>query len=395
MIILFVFKIALAYKSSEIKDSLILPVIDSLFGKYATLKLGGNYKNNQAMYSVSVFLGNPAKEFNLLLDINSYHTWVEEKQCKVCNGFQNQYSPEDSLTFLNLSVKAFGESPYYCSFSGYSVSDFLSLYSDISVISTRIPFAMANYDNQCTKTNFDGSLGLAPLAIFTPTPIINYFNTSNEISESVFAIYLNNFTSKSGYFTPSSSLMIGNFNLSDYSSNPESVFYISTVENSSKWKVVFDELIVGKWSSPLNVNVIISSTSTKIQGDINDLISFAPDFKLLGLECYIVPNIFVFYCLTDDPNILPDLVFKYKNSTIVFPSSNIWECKKKNCTMDVIFDDGGFWVFGQSVLQSYFTIFNYDNQSIGFAPAISAEFHEKQNSMSVWIAISFLVSIII
>lgn len=254
---------------------------------------------------------------------------------------------------------------------------------------------MASSDNQCTKINFDGALGLAPPINFMPTPIIDYFNSSGEISQSVFAIYLNNFTSKSGYFTPSSSLMIANFNISIYSSNPESVFYIPIVENSPRWQIVFDELIVGEWSSPLNVSVRISSTSTKMQGDIDALMSFAQYFSNLGFDCNIVPYTFVFSCLTDNPKILPGLTFYYKNSSIILPSSKIWECKKNNCTMNINFDTGGFWVFGQSFLQNYFTIFNYDNQSIGFAPAITAEFHEKHHSKSLWVVLSLIISIII
>lgn len=72
MLIFVVVKIVLGYKYSGIKDSVNLYGDDALFGKYATLKLGGDYEKDQALYSVSVMLGNPAEEFDLLLEINSH-----------------------------------------------------------------------------------------------------------------------------------------------------------------------------------------------------------------------------------------------------------------------------------------------------------------------------------
>ena len=206
--------------------------------------------------------------------------------------------------------------------------------------------------------------------------IVQLMKDRGEIQSSVFALYFNKIQNADGYSVPGSSLEIGGYNLSMYSSDPTQLFFVPINTQKYIWTALFTEVQIGDWSSTGNINVKIESSLNYIQGDMNAYNAILPFLSYAGFECTGHPVEFVISCLTDYPDTLLSLTFQYQGQNLILLPETIWSCVKKNCTLLIEFNMMGQWALGQAFLENYFTIYNYDNSSMGFAPAIKSVFHK-------------------
>ena len=134
------------------------------------------------------------------------------------------------------------------------------------------------------------------------------------------------------------------------------------------------------------VKITIESDLDYIIGDLNAYFTVLPLLVFKGLQCTTYPKNIMISCISDSFDSLPGIEMVYNNHTLELPSNKIWLCEDQNCTLQVQFQTSGLWIFGKVFLRNYFTIFNYDNSSIGFAPAIPAVITPTKKSFSLRLA---------
>lgn len=212
----------------------------------------------------------------------------------------------------------------------------------------------------------------------------------------MFALYVNNFSMTSKETYPKPSLEIGGYNLTHYSSNPSKLFFIHSRQINGHWEVQFDTLRLGFWETHGNITVSFSSTIRYVYGDLNEYLNFLPFLTLYGLTCESIPQNFIIKCIKNKKVPLPSFEFDYQSQKIILPNTTMWECDKEWCTLLIYFNRAGSWIFGQIFLETYFTIFNYDNSSVGFAPAAASHIKSHdEDSYSKLLCLSLLCLIFI
>lgn len=253
-------------------------------------------------------------------------------------------------------------------------------FSDI--IEARINFTAVSFEEDCSVLTVDGALALAPYSkYYIMKPIVMAFQNSGEINNAVFALYINNFTMTDEETEPRPTLEIGGFDLNKFSSRPEELFYIKYETTYGVRTVTFDSIEMGLWSAA-NSTVLFSTIERYIIGDLNDYFDFIPYLITMGLTCELSPDDFVIACDKPKSFDLPGFTFKYSNYTIELSPYSIWDCKKDSCKLLIEFKVAGYWVFGQLFLENYYTIYNYENSSIGFAPAATSHIKKQDSSDS-------------
>lgn len=202
---------------------------------------------------------------------------------------------------------------------------------------------------------------------------------SGEVSQAVFALFINNFTLSEKYSFPPAALEIGGFNLSRFSSDPDALFFVNSSGSYGTWSFEFDSVEFGQWIGDSSI-ITLSSTLRYVIGDLNAYIGFLPYLSLMGFDCEEIPNNFVIKCKANKKNQLPEFKFNIGGNSIVLPRYSIWQCDSKECTLKIQFNQAGSWTFGQIFLENYFTIYNYDNSSIGIAPAAKSRLIDDDES---------------
>jgi hypothetical protein len=264
----------------------------------------------------------------------------------------------------------------------------LNTFSGLS--SVRYNLTLASSDTSCSNYSVDGALGLTHKIDDFHVPFVVALKNSGEIDSAVFALYVNNFSMTNKETYPKPSLEVGGFNLQHYSSAPEELVYMKASQEMH-WEVIFDTFRFGTWYSTGNISVQFSSTIRYVFGDLNEYFRFVPYLVLQGLTCEQIPKNFVIKCLREKNHPLPSLEFSLGDFKVVLSNNTIWECEKEWCTLLIQFNRAGSWIFGQVFLESYFTIFNYENSSIGFAPAAKSKIRENhEDSFGTFQVLSFI-----
>ena len=269
----------------------------------------------------------------------------------------------------------------YCSYYGKLASDFLVINAINSIASARINFTLATSENNCSSLDIDGALSFSSPSLFTNIPIVQVLKDAGEIKEAVFGLFINNFTLSETESFPEAALEIGGFNLSYYSSDPEALFYLNTTSFSGTWNVNFETVQMGIWTGGPSM-VVFSSTQRYVIGDLNAYLSFVPYLSLMGLDCEEIPNNFVIKCKKNKKVQLPEFTFNVGENSFTLPRYSIWDCDSDYCTLQIQFKIAGQWILGQIFLENYFTIYNYDNSSIGFAPAAISRLKKRTDDSS-------------
>lgn len=320
-------------------------------------------------YYVNIGIGNPIQKFNLIIDLQynviySKPNWVELYDCADCAEFSNRFKPSESLTYRDTGVTSGGG---VCQPLGNMSSDFFTFTGYGSVLSTRQTFVLAQTDSSCKDLKADGYIDFSYKG-YTDIPIVQLLKNAGEISSAVFSLYLNNVTDLNDEGFPGSSLEIGGYNASIYSSDPDSLFFIPLASNVNKWTVKFTEISIGFYSV-FNVTTELNS-NINIIGDYNAMEPISSYLIANQIITTIDPDNLTISCSNCCGNeLLPGLSLVYENYTLQLNSSSLWSCQSQNCNLLIEFRQTGAWDLGITFLQNYYTIFDYDNDRIGLAPA--------------------------
>jgi len=339
-----------------------------LYGEDGTYKgfFGGmepvdlkDYQN--AMYWGEVQIGTPPKTFQTLFDTGSSNLWVPAYNCSKfvgsCKRSAQKYNPSDSSTFqpngTSFEIR-YGTG----SMKGFVAHDVLQIGS----LKTDLDFACATNEPGITfKTaKFDGILGLAwpTIAVDGIVPPMQALYDAHQLDENVFAFLLQKDPSETGELT------IGGYN-SKYVNNP----VWANLKSENYWTVDMKGLSFGGVSATTVPNAIVDSGTSLIVGPKDDVAKVA---KQMGATTVAAGE----YEVDCDATLL-DMQVELGSSTgtitLTVPGEDlkikICQAGQCQCLLGIAGMDIGqpLWILGDVFMRDYYTMFDIDNERVGFS----------------------------
>jgi hypothetical protein len=312
-----------------------------------------NFKNSQ--YIALIAIGTPPQKIPVVLDTGSGNLWVTSKYCisKTCKRHA-KFDRRASDSFKNHGIGievTFGTGVL----TGEVNEDNVKLAEGIVIKGQRFAEILKEDGEVFNDTKFSGIMGLGfknLSAMKSPTLFDNLIENSL-LTNNLIAFYFSFNQNKPGLAT---------FGYLDVDKYKEPINYHSVI-SQEYWEIKLDDIRLDNISLGLCSNgceAIIDTGTSLITGppkDVSKLLHLIPiDAKCKGFDVgprlsFIIDGIS--YNLT--PN---DYVSKTNN-----------DCSASIMPLDVHSDEKSIWVFGNVFMQKYYTIFNRDNNSVGFALA--------------------------
>lgn len=317
-----------------------------------------------AQYFGTVKIGNPPQEFQVIFDTGSSNLWVPKVGCTHCGnpffGGKSKYNHEKSGSYTE-DGGDFNIMYGSGSVSGYFSADDIEVADDIIISGQRFAEVQdaGGLGLAYALGKFDGILGLGFTSISvdgTPTVFENAI-AQGAVDKPIFSFYL-------GDNAPGE-LTFGGYDADKFEGD---LTYVK-LNAATYWQIALDSVKAGSYDSePSNdepLTAIVDSGTSLMVGP-------KAEITKLALAVGATPNIMGEYtvdCKTLDQ--LPDIVFAIdgKDYTIaakdaVIQASGI--CLFAFIGMD--FPPGGpKWILGDVFMRQYYTVFNYEEQTIGFA----------------------------
>jgi len=242
----------------------------------------------------------------------------------------------------------------------------------------------------------DGILGLgfASLANGIPT-VIDNLKTQGIIPARVFSFFISN--DPTGWGAGNSELIIGGYD-PQYFGNSEQYFINIPVVDPNYWAVALNSFKVGNSSflfTPKKA-LIDSGTSllTMTNGDFENFFDALSDYDP---ACNSITST----CGCDDDNIgnYPVLYFELGNHTFSLQPQYYLLYAQSSC--QVLVGQLGYateinmWIMGDVFMRQYYTLFNIDNMTIGFAVSAATVIPPNHTWVIVGIILAILASFVL
>ncbi|CAB9505081.1 Pepsin A [Seminavis robusta] len=314
-----------------------------------------------AQYYGSITLGTPPQSFEVIFDTGSSNLWVPKVGCTHCGnpifGRKHKYDHAASSSYKE------DNGDFEIMYGSGSVRGFFSLDSvtladDITISGQRfaevqdaggLGFAYA-------LGKFDGILGLGFTSISidkTPTVFENAIN-QNLLDQPIFSFYLGD--------NGPGELTFGAYDPDKFTGD---LTYVK-LQSATYWQIALDQATAGSsYSSATNMTAIVDSGTSLIAGPKAEITKLA---AAVGAK----PNIMGEYtidCKTLDQ--VPDITFKIAGKDYSIKGKDAVIQAQGTCLFAFMGIDfpppGPQWILGDVFMRQYYTVFNYVDQTIGFA----------------------------
>jgi hypothetical protein len=321
-----------------------------------------------AQYFGSVSIGSPGTTFQVIFDTGSSNLWVPKVGCSHCGnpffGKKTKYNHDQSSSYVEDGGDfeiMYGSG----SVSGYFSQDSVTLADDIVVTGQRFAEVQdaGGLGLAYAFGKFDGILGLGFTAISvdgTPTVFENAID-QHAVDQPVFSFYL-------GDNAPGE-LVFGGY---DASKMVGDLTYVKLM-SATYWEIALDAVTAGSYHADPNadgspVTAIIDSGTSLCTGPKKEVAAMA---AAIGAK----PNIMGEYTVDCDTlDALPDIVFTIDGNDYTVPGKAAVLQAQGTCLFAFMgIDFGGHgpqWILGDVFMRQYVTVFNYLDQTIGFAKSI-------------------------
>eukprot|EP00542_Grammatophora_oceanica_P018467 CAMPEP_0194033040 /NCGR_PEP_ID=MMETSP0009_2-20130614/5852_1 /TAXON_ID=210454 /ORGANISM="Grammatophora oceanica, Strain CCMP 410" /LENGTH=395 /DNA_ID=CAMNT_0038673647 /DNA_START=50 /DNA_END=1237 /DNA_ORIENTATION=+ len=318
-----------------------------------------------AQYYGSVSIGTPPQSFQVIFDTGSSNLWVPRVGCTHCGnpifGRKNKFDHDKSDSYEEDGADfeiMYGSGSVVGTFSVDSVTladDLLVSEQRFAEVSDAGGLGMAY-----ALGKFDGILGLGFSSISidnTPTVFENAIK-QDVLDQPVFAFYL-------GDGGP------GELTFGGYDSNKfEGDLTFVKLDAATYWQIVLDKVTAGDDYSDDSgsITAIVDSGTSLLAGPKVEISKLA---KAVGAKANIMGE-YTIPC--DQVESLPDLVFTIDGNDYAIPGKDTVIQAQGTCLFAVLgmdFPEGGpQWILGDVFMRKWYTVFNYVDETIGFAPAV-------------------------
>lgn len=321
---------------------------------------------DDAQYYGQIQIGTPGQSFEVIFDTGSSNLWVPANNCTNC-GLHASFNAANSQTY-----KPNGTA-FYIQYGSGPVSGFLSA-DTVNVGGLSVSDATFAEITDASGLGlaysigkFDGILGLAfdTISVDDIPPIFQLFVEQGLVEEPVFSFYLE---PANGIFPNTTGELL--FGGSDPAHYTGQLSYVP-LTSETYWEIKMDSLFVGKHPSTTVTRAIVDSGTSLLAGPTSDIKTIA---ALVGASAFpLNPNEYTVDC-SKIPT-LPDINVQLngKNYTLtandyIINVENV-ECLLGMTGIDVPAPAGPLWILGDIFIRKYYTVFDYGQQRLGFAPS--------------------------
>jgi hypothetical protein len=321
-----------------------------------------------AQYYGSVSIGNPAQTFQVIFDTGSSNLWVPKVGCSHCGnpffGKKTKYNHDSSDTYGedggDFEIR-YGSG----SVSGFFSQDSVTLADDIVVTGQRFAEVQdaGGLGMAYALGKFDGILGLGftSISVDGTTTVFENAIDQHAVDQPVFSFYL-------GDNAPGE-LVFGGYDASKMASDLTYVKLLS----ATYWEIGLDAVTAGTYNMDPNadgspVTAIVDSGTSLCVGPKKEVTAMALS---IGATANIMGE-YTVDCATLDS--LPDIVFTIDGNDYTVPGKSAVLQAQGMCLFAFVgMDFGGRgpqWILGDVFMRQYVTVFNYLDQTIGFAKSV-------------------------
>ncbi|XP_071569198.1 lysosomal aspartic protease-like [Temnothorax nylanderi] len=322
-----------------------------------------NYDNIQ--YYGNIEIGTPPQRFKVLFNTGSSDLWVPSKNCNVSQPAclkHNKYDNTKSTTYISQNES------FVIDYDDGGVTGFLSTDDVIvgglkvtrQIVGEAFSFTSSFWDN----APCDGVLGMGypDLSAFDYPSVFQNMIDQHVVSQPIFSFYLNrNVTDVIG-----GELILGGTDSSHY----EGEFTYVDVTRKEYWQFKMDKIQINNYTSCSKGCQAIVDTGASMIGGLPRAIA-ALD-REIGVndngtvDCNEISN-------------LPDINFVIGGKTFRLTGQDyilkITEDEKDVCIpafREVIPYNGIEWILGDVFIGRYYTVFDMENDRVGFATAVNS-----------------------
>lgn len=323
---------------------------------------GGNFNEpltntEDFEYYGEIKIGTPPQSFLVIMDTGSSNLWVPSSDCSdpACKGKNKYYSNHSSTYTANgkpITIH-YGTG----SMKGSLVQDNVSVGG--ALVKNQVFAEATSLAAFFVGSPFDGILGLAYQSISADN-VPTWFDNAvsqNVVSQGVFSFYLD---SSSG--DNSSTLTLGGTNSKYYTG--KITYHTLYKERENYYTLQFDSISVGTNKISLGCSSclsIIDSGTSVIVGP-TDSVTKILSYINLKSDCSDVKD-------------LPDVTITINQTAYAIPSS-IYVVQQKTilgkttCQVAIQGAKTTEWIFGDTFIRAWYSVFDHDGKQVGFAKSI-------------------------
>lgn len=315
-----------------------------------------------AQYYATVQIGTPPQEFQVIYDTGSSNLWVPEKNCVHCGYFfvnkKNKYDKDLSSTWVedgsDFSI-VYGSGAV----SGKYAQDTVTLADDIAVQGQKFASIhdAGGMGFAYTLSKFDGILGLGFDSISVGGVKTVFHNAMEQglLEKGMFAFYLGD--------NDDGELTFGGYDESKFSGDLTWV----KLSEATYWRIDIGGITVGSYTSGVTDGIVDSGTSL-IVGPTSEVMGIA---DVLGATRTLTGQ-YTIDC--DNVGVIPDMTWTIDGKEYTVPGSQLVIQSGSMCLFAMMGADfpapGPKWILGDVFMREYYTVFDYENEQVGFAKAI-------------------------
>lgn len=319
-----------------------------------------DYSN--AQYFGVVEIGTPPQSFEVIFDTGSSNLWVPKVGCTHCGlpfiSHKSKYDDSKSSTY-EADGADFDIMYGSGSVSGFFSKDDVTLGDDI--VLNNVEFAEVSDAGGLGMAysigKFDGILGMGFTSISVggvPT-IFEEAIKQNKVDQPIFAFYLGD--------NEDGELTFGGYDSSKFEGDLEYV----KLESATYWEIALDSIEAGSYKNEGKITAIVDSGTSLMTGPKAEVTKLA---QAVGATANIVGEYTIDCAKVPD---MPDVVFSIGGTEYSIPGPKTVLHAGNTCLFAFMALDipapGPQWILGDVFMREYYTVFNYLDQTIGFAKA--------------------------